>query len=333
MAKNQFGKIKVALLRILLLCTLVYIMSFFHAKQSKFKEKLNTVVKSENISSQILFTPRHVLPHCIIIGVKKWGTTALKLMLTSIYPNIPLQDGEAHYFNTFYDKGLKFYKKSLPKMTKPDDIIIDKTPTYYRNIKVPARIKKDSPDSKIILLVCDPVRRTGSDFVHMAARGQKAPKYMLNAKGQLPMETSLDQYLKLEHGSYNTTSPLIADSVYAKNIQRWLSLFHREHILVLNGENLVTDPYKLFRSLENFLGLDHLVKKDTFSKADNGFNCWTSLKGRKCLAGAGNYGRKHPERTPGIRKLTKWLKKYYTPYNEKFFKLIGETFEWKMDTI
>ena len=96
--------------------------------------------------------------------------------------------------------------------------------------------------------------------------------------------------------------------------------------------------------MEKFLGLKPYVGEHTFIKGPKNFTCWKTqkfkTKGRKikikdtyyrCMGGY--TGRKHPEVTDEIKALTKWLKHYYTPYNKEFFDLIGEYFEWKMDTI
>ena len=42
-------------------------------------------------------------------------------------------------------------------------------------------------------------------------------------------------------------------------------------------------------------------------------------------------GRKRPETTDNIAVLVDKLKQYYTPWNEKLFSLIGESFNWTMD--
>ena len=48
----------------------------------------------------------------------------------------------------------------------PDEIAMDKSPRYFVTPQAPERIFRMNPRAKLILSVCEPVRRTLSDYVH-----------------------------------------------------------------------------------------------------------------------------------------------------------------------
>lgn len=53
----------------------------------------------------------------------------------------------------------------------------------------------------------------------------------------------------------------IAISLYHAYLHRWLEVFPREQILVVNGDLLIEDPVPQLRRIEKFLGLEHKIGK------------------------------------------------------------------------
>lgn len=51
----------------------------------------------------------------------------------------------------------------------------------------------------------------------------------------------------------------IAISLYHAYLHRWLEVFPREQILVVNGDQLIEDPVPQLRRIEKFLGLEHKI--------------------------------------------------------------------------
>ena len=185
--------------------------------------------------------------------------------------------------------------------------------------KVAKLIKKDSPKSKLILIVCDPVKRAFS----------KWKEDHLDVK--ISNTTRFSQYFTLPNGSLNTKSFYIRFSHYAERVKPWLSTFPRNKILIINGENVRKNPYPEILKAEKYLGLPKLVKKQTFSKmVGRKFPCWKTYKGKKCFISQIK-GRKHPETKGEVKLLVDKLREYFIPRNEEFFKLTGVKFNWSMD--
>ena len=108
-------------------------------------------------------------PNAIIIGVRKAGTYAL-LNYLSLHPDIVIAYNELMFFSHNYDKGLEYYLKQLPKRERPDQILIEKTPAYFRTRYAAERMYEMRQDLKIILIVREPVERMVSQYLHKDVR-------------------------------------------------------------------------------------------------------------------------------------------------------------------
>ena len=282
--------------------------------------------KSHQFPSPIIntgqFRPRKVLPHCIVIGVSKCGTTAFSSMLNDLIPNIQMKKEESYFFmkDHLYAKGIEYYKESLPTMTKTEDIIMERTPSYYRMSSVPKRIHSILPKVKLILLVCDPLKRTVSDFLQQRIKATLSKRF-----------TTLEKYLT-RPGGYRERREIIKRSIYANYMKQWLSLFPRNQILILNGDILRDNPYSIVMQTEKFLGLRNIVSKaDFILKNSSTMYCWKlryENNSTRCLHNTKLKGRPHPNIS---QQLMSWLTHYFTPHNQRFFNQIGEKFKWTMD--
>ena len=54
----------------------------------------------------------------------------------------------------------------MPNSTE-DQIVFERTSNYYRLPVVPDRVRNFNRTMKMIMVTCDPVRRSLSDFVHL----------------------------------------------------------------------------------------------------------------------------------------------------------------------
>ena len=106
---------------------------------------------------------------------------------------------------------------------------------------------------------------------------------------------------------------------------RWLQVFRREQIHVIDGDQLIINPLPELVKIETFLGLRHrITKKNLYYDKKKGFYCVAKSKGHNSCLGKGK-GHEHPEIAP---KLRKQLKEYFAPLNQKFFEQVQQTFSW-----
>uniref|UniRef100_A0A3Q3G9K8 Sulfotransferase n=1 Tax=Labrus bergylta TaxID=56723 RepID=A0A3Q3G9K8_9LABR len=184
----------------------------------------------------------------------------------------------------------------LELMPKSSDgqLTMEKTPSYYVTKEVPARIYTMSKDTKLIVVVRDPVTRAISDYT------------------QTP-------------GLIDTTWSAVQIGMYAKHLERWLQYFPMEQLLFVSGEHLISDPAGEMARVQDFLGLRRVVTEKHFHfNPAKGFPCLKRPEGNSkphCLGKT--KGRTHPNIDP---EVVQKLRDFYKPFNSKFYHMTGHDF-------
>lgn len=112
--------------------------------------------------------------------------------------------------------------------------------------------------------------------------------------------------------------------MYHLHLHRWLEVFTREQLLIVNGDQLIEDPLSQLKRIETFLGIEHRITSNNFYfNETKGFYCLRNETADKCLRET--KGRKHPRVNPII--ISK-LRKFFAEHNQKFYELIGEDLGW-----
>ncbi|KAM9393129.1 heparan sulfate glucosamine 3-O-sulfotransferase 3B1a [Pholidichthys leucotaenia] len=253
------------------------------------------------------------LPRAIIIGVKKGGTRAL-LEFLRLHPDIRAVGAEPHFFDRNYDRGLEWYRELMPKSSE-GQLTMEKTPSYYVTKEVPARIYNMSKDTKLIVVVRDPVTRAISDYTQTRSK-----------KPDIPSFESLT-FKNTSTGLIDTTWSAIQIGMYARHLERWLQYFPMEQLLFVSGERLITDPAGEMARVQDFLGLRRVVtgKHFHFNPA-KGFPCLKRPEGNSkphCLGKT--KGRTHPNIDPEVAQR---LRDFYKPFNSRFYQMTGHDFGW-----
>ncbi|KAF3846274.1 hypothetical protein F7725_003352 [Dissostichus mawsoni] len=206
------------------------------------------------------------LPQAIIIGVKKGGTRAL-LEFLRLHPDIRAVGAEPHFFDRNYDKGLEWYRELMPKSSE-GQLTMEKTPSYYVTKEVPARIYTMSKDTKLIVVVRDPVTRAISDYTQTRSK-----------KPDIPSFESLT-FKNISAGLIDTTWSAVQIGMYAKHLERWLQYFPTEQLLFVSGERLISDPAGEMARVQDFLGLRRVVTEKHFHfNPAKGFPALRDLRG------------------------------------------------------
>ena len=313
-------------------------MMYSSSAPNKYKSAEDKAVSVDYkfaVAKAVQYKPQHGLPDCIIIGSQKCGTSALITMLADLHPNIKATPKETHFFDTAnkLNKGLIYYKNMLPVKTSERDVIIEKTPQYFIVEAVPGRILQSIPRCKFILLVSDPVIRTMSGYLHdkaMTAKGgwKWGKGYM---RSYVPANMTFREHVTFSNSSYNSNVSTIYRSEYARHMKRWLDIFPRDRFLVLNGQDLVANPYPLLKKVEKYLELPPVISQDSITKVKQGnweYYCWYKKdKTSPTCLDKSKKGREHKQESEDV---ISWLREYFVPWNEKFFDMIGERFHWEM---
>ncbi|XP_035255107.1 heparan sulfate glucosamine 3-O-sulfotransferase 3A1 [Anguilla anguilla] len=253
------------------------------------------------------------LPQAIIIGVKKGGTRAL-LEFLRVHPDIRAVGAEPHFFDRNYDNGLDWYRDLMPK-TLEGQITMEKTPSYFVTKEAPARIYAMSRDTKLIVVVRDPVTRAVSDYTQT-----------LSKKPDIPTFESLT-FKNRTTGLIDTSWSAVQIGIYAKHLDNWLQFFPMRQILFVSGERLISDPAGELGRVQDFLGLKRIITdKHFYFNQTKGFPCLKKAEGSSkphCLGKT--KGRTHPNIHPEVLQR---LRDFYRPFNMKFYQMTGRIFGW-----
>ena len=106
---------------------------------------------------------------------------------------------------------------------------------------------------------------------------------------------------------------------------RWLQVFRRDQIHVIDGDQLIINPLPELVKIETFLGLRHrITRKKLYYDKRKGFYCTVQPKGRNGCLGR-DKGHEYPDVAP---KLRQQLQDYFAPLNQLFFQQVQQTFSW-----
>lgn len=210
------------------------------------------------------------LPHFILIGAPKCGTTSVHSMLAE-HPDVFMPQNEIFFFDvddvithpdffvhrdrmSFHDYDADFdsylaWYRSLFSAAKPGQRIGEDTTTYLFSPDAPRRIAELLPDVRLVALLRDPVDRAYSQYWHNVRAGRHT--------------VSFERVLRT-----NPTA-LLAHGFYAEQLARYRGFFDAGQMHVLFFEDLTADPPAEIRRICEFLGLGEPPSSDSESQHRN----------------------------------------------------------------
>ncbi|XP_061395860.1 heparan sulfate glucosamine 3-O-sulfotransferase 5-like, partial [Musca vetustissima] len=190
---------------------------------------------------------------------------------------------------------------------------------------VPERVRAMNASIKLLLIVREPVTRAISDYTQLRSHAATATLPLANAnENQQPHHRSFEELAIFPNGTVNESYRPLTISMYHLHLHRWLEVFPREQILVVNGDRLIDDPVSQLKKIETFLGIEHRITNNHFYfNETKGFYCLRYDSGDRCLRET--KGRKHPHVDPVV--ISK-LRKFFAEHNQRFYELVGEDLGW-----
>ena len=198
----------------------------------------------------------------IIGGAPKCGTTALWNFLDK-HPDIYLSPNKEPKFFTriegtvkrnflgngprlsgTYNNGFNWYKE-LFKNANINQLKGEASTLYFCNEDSPDLIYKSNPDTKIIFMLRDPVKRLYSHYWQEYKLGYNFP--------------SFEEMIKMQHPRFLFYKNV---SSYKKNLNRYVHKFKKDNILILIQEEFEEDTDKQFQKVLNFLNVKTEVDLD-----------------------------------------------------------------------
>uniref|UniRef100_A0A8D0DTK6 Sulfotransferase n=1 Tax=Salvator merianae TaxID=96440 RepID=A0A8D0DTK6_SALMN len=258
------------------------------------------------------------LPQALIIGVKKGGTRALLEALRA-HPEVRAVGTEPHFFDRNYHRGLDWYRDVMPR-TVEGQLTMEKTPSYFVTTEAPKRIHSMAKDTKLIVVVRDPVTRAISDYTQTLSKKPDIPTFEVLA------------FKNRTLGLIDASWSAIRIGLYALHLESWLQYFPLSQMHFVSGERLITDPAGEMGKVQDFLGLRQVVtEKYFYFNKTKGFPCLkkpdeSSSSSPHCLGKS--KGRTHPQIDQDVIQR---LRKFYKPFNTMFYQMTGQDFQWEQE--
>tara|TARA_B100000029_G_scaffold291507_1_gene285073 strand:- start:48 stop:887 length:840 start_codon:yes stop_codon:yes gene_type:complete len=247
-----------------------------------------------------------VLPDFIINGTVRSGTTSLYYNICE-HPSILSADyDEIGFFDSNYQLGINWYRSMFPTQKEITElkektgfaITGEDTPFYFWKKEAAKRIMENLPDVKIITIFRNPIDRAYSNY-NLGVRANTE---------KLTFEDAISDEMKFlnEHSfreSIDRQRSYISKGIYEKQIKFWFEIFPKEQIHILSTEDMKKNPHNALKKIFQFLEIpEYTIKNPQKQK---------SAKYEKMN-----------------EKTRERLLDYYQPFNEKFFKIINQKFDW-----
>jgi hypothetical protein len=180
-------------------------------------------------------------PDFVGIGVQKAGTTWWYQLICA-HPDVwsrPDIHKERHFFNRYAIRPFGTLECSLYRswFPRPSGFQTGEwTPDYFHLPWVPGLLAQAAPESRLLVVLRDPVERFRSGVAHL--RNERT----------IPMT--------------EIYSDAVSRGFYGATLRRWMEHFPSEQILLLQYERCVIDPAGELARTYHFLGLDPFIPEE-----------------------------------------------------------------------
>jgi hypothetical protein len=250
------------------------------------------------------------LPHFLIIGAQKGGTTYLYDEMVRHPAIASARIKEIHYFDINYRRGNGWYQAFFPRRPQGTGdrpwLTGEASPGYLFHPHSAKRAHGTVPKAKLIVLLRNPVERAYSHYQHEVRLGYETlPFEQAIAQERdrlcgekLLVETEADYYsLNCQHYSY------LARGIYVDQLRVWQQHFPANQLLVLQSEDFQRNIGETLERVFSFLGLP----------------IWQPPQWRTAKVFP------YPQIDAALRDR---LKRFFAPHNQRLFAELGVDYGW-----
>ena len=187
------------------------------------------------------------MPDFVVIGAQKSASTFLQDQMAQ-HPDVEIAPGEVRAFeDPFYGQGAV---ESLPTLfTGPPTLIRGiKRPDLLGRPEAAERLHRHLPDARLFAVIREPIARAVSAYYHYVRHGFVP---------LLPIDDAfralLDRRLEPE---YPRSAEILEYGLYGKHLQRYLTRYRPDQLLVFEQRSLTGNPGTSLRQAFEFLGVD-----------------------------------------------------------------------------
>lgn len=179
--------------------------------------------------------------YAVGVGPQKTGSTWLDRVLRA-HPALcsPRDVKETFFLDRRYGRGWGWYWSCFPDDC-PGERFVEVGPTYFHREEVPARVRANNPECRIVVTLRDPAERTFSLYVHHRRKGRRIGS----------LKEALESVPALREGSR-----------YSVHLPRWFKAFGRKRVHVLLLDDVAERPDAVLDELWPFLGVDRIKAPD-----------------------------------------------------------------------
>ena len=257
----------------------------------------------------------HMLPNYLIIGTPRSASTSLYQYLIQHPCVAPALTKQLHFFDTYFQKGIEWYKVCLPyrwskfyreKILRTKFVTGEATVHYMMHPLAPKRVFEIVPNIKLIVILRNPIDRAYSHY----------QTEFENKNENLSFEDAIEQekfrldgeFEKLEKNENYVSKDYphrayLTSGLYVAQLKRWTKFFNKENFLILQSENFTKNPSNEFNKVLKFLNLPSFDLPE-YKKF---------------------HSRNYKKMDPDTRKK---LIEFYMPFNQQLYELIGQDFHW-----
>jgi Sulfotransferase domain len=211
--------------------------------------------------------PLRLQPDFIMIGAQRCGTTTLFRALLD-HPQVirPTFHKGVNYFDLNYYRGDHWYRGPFP-LAGParrrtarygGPCVFEASGYYLYHPFAPARIARDLPDVKLVVMLRDPTERAFSAYKHEYARGYEREDFERALEledsrlaGEFERMRDDPRYESFAHRHYSYRHR----GHYAEQLERVFRYFPREQVYIIDSEEFFAKPLPQYQQLLAFLGL------------------------------------------------------------------------------
>ncbi len=193
-------------------------------------------------------------PSFLIIGAPKCGTSSLYSYITE-HPNVisPLLK-EINFFNKNFSKGINWYLSHFALLPEGKYVTGEATPLYLYHSDTPERVSDCFPDVKLIIILRNPVDRAISDYYHRARNKRLKMTFEEVFSPRLSEFQGVTNILENENYLMDKNE-IIWRGMYFSFVEKWMNLFSREQVMVLQNEDLLENPGMVMQNVFKFLDI------------------------------------------------------------------------------
>jgi hypothetical protein len=184
------------------------------------------------------------------------------------------------------------------------------TPEYLYVPAAAARIHAYDPTIKLVALLREPAERAYAAWTMYSNLGSYRPRVYASRRELRPFDLAVaDELDELHRGERSLEPGYVKRGLYAEQLERYLELFPREQLLVVDSGRLARDTGAVVNEVLAFVGLDPLPDRE-----------WPRVH-------VGRYG----DRGPAVDETLAVLRSFYAPHDRRLAELLGQPPAWARD--